>query len=219
MRKADHEFCVDVTKEFASDPLCGLLFLHPVDLGSEDANALYRKQVLMPMDLATVQARLKEKDHYPSVAAWAGDVALIFENAIAFNGEGSIVTNVARFFNAKLTKRIGAFAVESDSDYHTRLGNAVATFYDLLSRPPTASGLTSDCPPVETVGGFFDEYSLNVLGQKLNDLMRSPAAAEVAELLGCEEGRDMEVDLGVLDDETVRSLWAFVREKEEQKHN
>jgi hypothetical protein len=204
-----------VTKKFIADPLCSRLFLHPVDLESDAANAEYRSRIHHPMDLTTVQTRLKDKDYYSSVNAWARDFLLIFDNALQFDEGASIVSSVARFFKAKLQKQIERITAPSDADYVARVGTAVANYVDLLSRPPDGA---PQCPPVEDLGGLFDEYSLNLLSQKLNKLSKAPETRPAMDgfLRGFVKGNDDdgEIDVGVLDKDKIESLWEFVRENE-----
>jgi hypothetical protein len=168
------------------------------------------------MDLTTLQTRLKDKEHYETISDWVQDFFLIFDNAIQFDQDSSIVSSVARFFKAKLQKQIDRITGTSDAEYTARLGTAVARYSDLLSRPPSSASPEPPCPRVEDLGGLFDEYSLNLLSQKLNRLARAGKAAEMAGFFGevTDDGTPVEIDLGVLSEDKIKSLWAFVRERE-----
>jgi hypothetical protein len=214
MKRHIHDQVNDFTRKLISDPLSSSLFLHPVDLGNELANAQYRAIVGRPMDLTHVQTSLKDREY--SFDGWCADVRAIFDNAITYNGSGSYITGVAQYFGAKLDKFVVHITRKSDAAYTATLGTAFAAYLDILGRPPL--GARTALAPVENMGGAFEEHALALLAKKMNKIVAS-GADEVLDLLpdvaGNEDGDEQtEVDVGVLPKEKVKELWAFVRRKE-----
>jgi hypothetical protein len=206
MHRWQHDLCADCTRRFVLDPLCAFFFLNPVDLGSDSANAEYRRVVGSPMDLATVQSRLKDKE-YPTVQSWAADFTLIFDNAIKFDQNISFISGIAQYYKQKIQKHATRIATASDAEYVKRFGIAFAAYFDLLSKPPP--GLTTSVASVAALG----EHSLDLLAHKLNKLMNEDVNKELMELLGATE-KGAEIDVGALSHDEVAALWEFVREKE-----
>jgi hypothetical protein len=212
MHRWQQDQCLDCTRRFVGDPLCAFFFLNPVDLGSDSANAEYRQVVRSPMDLTTVQSRLRERE-YVTVQSWAADFALIFDNAIKFDQNISFISGIAQYYKQKLQKHAARIALSSDGDYIKRFGIAFAAYLDVLSKPPPS--LTTSVAPVDAVGGAFEEHSLDLLAQKLNKMMSEDVNRELMRLLGVTE-KGEEIDVGSLSHDDVKALWAFVREKEGQ---
>jgi hypothetical protein len=210
MKRHIHDQVGDFTRKLMSDPLSSSLFLHPVDLGNELANAQYRTIVGQPMDLTHVQTSLKDREY--SFDNWCTDVRAIFDNAITYNGNGSYITGVAQYFRAKLDKLVVHITRKSDAAYMAALGTAFAGYVDILSRPPP--GPRTALTPIENMGGAFAQHALALLAKKMNKIVAG-SADEVLDLLPEIDGGDQtEVDVGVLPEEKVKELWAFVRKKE-----
>jgi hypothetical protein len=222
MRLAAYGQCCELTKKFASEPLCSFLFLVAVDLGSEAANLEYRRVVKTPMDLTTLSNRLKDREYYQSVQAWAADFALIFDNAILFNGPSSILGGIAKYYREKLDKHVAQIALPSESSFFaTKLLNLYVGLLDVLSRPPPSSQLVASINGINTLGEPFDQPALAVLAKKLNKLMDEESSKELMQLLQKvneveSEGGVIEVDIGKLTPDEIGILWEFVRKKREK---
>jgi hypothetical protein len=84
-------------------PLLQKLLLHPRNNGvfnsPVDPQALglthYFDRVRCPMDLGTVKAKLLQSEYTSLAEVWR-DVRLVFENAIAFNGDAHVVGQAAK---------------------------------------------------------------------------------------------------------------------------
>jgi hypothetical protein len=122
--------CLAVMRQLSSYRIA-TMFALPVD-PVRDSCPNYFDIVRHPMDLGTITAKLQNNE-YATVSEWQRDVALIWENAAAFNGPNSVVAILARqlqLFFKDLTEYI---TVDEKSDWLNKL-------YDLKSQISTIRG-------------------------------------------------------------------------------
>jgi hypothetical protein len=215
--------CREYTRKFMSDPACSLLFLDPIDFGSDAANAEYRRIVQKPMNLSTVYSKLKDRDEsYSSVDEWARDMSLIFDNSIRFNDEGSAVAGIAQYFKTKLEKYVQRINCErlSENEYTAKLCKITAKYLDILAHPPEPYDQGPAEVKFENMKGNLRIAALDILADELNRLLESGAVVEVSEILEKGDFREAddgvtEIDVGDLADQDIDKLWAIVRRKKE----
>jgi hypothetical protein len=198
-----------------------MLFLDPVDLGSDEANAEYRRMIRKPMDFATVRSKLKDKDRpYSSIEAWSADVALIFDNSISFNGESSAISGVARYYKEKLDKYVSRIATvdSSPAEFASTLARLTAEYVEILSHPPDDADLECSIQSTRSFGGTLKVASMDMLADELNQLASNRDLDEVCRILfghapSKDDGEVTEIDVVDLDDNVIERLWAVIREK------
>jgi hypothetical protein len=95
----------DIQAHRKFDTLCGCLFKPvPLDgwIGSETYLPVLKRHNSYPIDLGTIQDRLKKGDFYESHHSFASDVRRVFHNAFVFNADPK---NFIRSIASKLSKK------------------------------------------------------------------------------------------------------------------
>lgn len=112
--------CTPVLKKLI-DHECSWIFMQPVDpieLNLPD----YFDVVKRPMDLGSIKKRM-ENSCYKSISEFGADVNLTFDNAIAYNGDGSDVCKVAREMKASFDKLFQAMTTNIEVEEEQRKSN------------------------------------------------------------------------------------------------
>lgn len=125
--------CIKITKEFMDDKLSSLFMepFHP----DKDLQDEYYSIIKKPMDLSTVMRKLKENS-YLSIGDWSDDMKLIFDNAINFNGEESLVGSIAIYLKRKLVKRMKIIENLNSRNYENQIINLTIDLNKTLLNPP-----------------------------------------------------------------------------------
>ena len=90
----------------------------PVELGLPDYFEIIKK----PMDLGTVQKRL-DNGNYHCIEDFATDVNLTFENAMRYNGDGSVVYDMANTLRTKFESDMKKLESQLESEDQQRRQN------------------------------------------------------------------------------------------------
>lgn len=209
--------CLNLLQKLKKHP-CAHPFLEPVDvegLGLHD----YYDIVKEPMDISTVEAKLKNGE-YPSVIAFAADVRKIWGNAFLYNPKGTpiyqMTAEMSNYFE-KLFKEVENVTftdtvkdlerkVEKLSkqitDYHHRGGRFGQTSKSsksssLLDKPMT---LQEKKQLGQNIGLLPPEYLRGVW-----DI--------VSETIGAQGQDEIEIDINKLPTRVARELERFVKNK------
>ncbi|KAH0785689.1 Bromodomain containing protein [Histomonas meleagridis] len=111
--------CQKITREFINNPLC-MLFVHPLTFVDKKSQLEYTSKIKEQMDLQTVNKKLKD-NCYSNLQEWAYDMYLIFNNAILFNDETSIIGGAAVYLRKRLDKRIRQLEAMNLRNYEDQL--------------------------------------------------------------------------------------------------
>lgn len=125
--------CMKITKEFMDDKLSSL-FLEPFHPDKEIQKEYY-SIIKKPMDLSTIMSRLKENS-YLSIGDWSDDMNLVFENAIKYNGEDSLVGSIAVYLKKKLEKKKKTLENLNSRNFEDQIINYTLMLNQALSNPP-----------------------------------------------------------------------------------
>ena len=98
----DHELMVKLTNLMFDSPACSI-FRDPVD-PERDIVPTYFDVIKNPIDLGKIKKRVYE-NYYQNIDDWVKDINLVFDNAILFNGQYSVITNIAQCMKAKFEKK------------------------------------------------------------------------------------------------------------------
>lgn len=112
--------CTPVLKKL-TDHECAWIFMQPVDpveLNLPD----YFDIVKTPMDLGSIKKRL-DNNCYKCISEFGADVRLTFDNAVAYNGEGSDVCKVAREMKATFEKYYQGMIAHIEAEEEQRKSN------------------------------------------------------------------------------------------------
>lgn len=210
----------------------GWVFNTPVDAA---ALKLYNYHTIInnPMDLGTIKSKLS-KNEYESPLAFASDVRLTFQNAMVYNGKGSEVFVMAErllflfedLFNPIHQKLIGNQTKKQNSStkipVEKPIPNPAAVFEKPVSNPRKSNHVTPvPCTPIANIQRSnkpeMTAEEKSELAAGLQNLQLGPEGMDqimaitkkgVSSLQ--QEGDEIELDLGVLDDETLWELHNFI---------
>ena len=105
--------------------------IDPVRDGAPD----YLDFVKEPMALAEVKRKLLQ-DEYHTVEDYKRDVNLIWSNAAAYNGEGTLFTDMAREAEYWFEKKMKKFPSSQAEEWTRKIQKTTEKFYKVLAHPP-----------------------------------------------------------------------------------
>ena len=109
--------CSPVLKKLI-DHECSWIFMQPVDPAELNLPD-YFEIIKNPMDLGTIKKKV-ENNGYKLISEFGADVRLTFDNAIAYNGDGSDVCKVARDMKLTFEKLHGQMIANIDAEEEQR---------------------------------------------------------------------------------------------------
>jgi len=127
-----------ITNDFIKDPIAAP-FVDPIASDAHFAKE-YFERIKKPMDLTTIKRNLSDK-FYSSIDQWVADFNLIFDNAVAFNGEEDIISSYAKYLKRKFAKRQKELLFQNTRTIEAeiiKLRNQLAV---LLLNPPNNCGM------------------------------------------------------------------------------
>jgi hypothetical protein len=139
MKPAQFKLCLSITHRLQEHPSTAI-FRQPVN---PETDPSYSDAVADPVDLGTVESRLKNRD-YRSVRQWKQDIKLIWENAIAYYGSRSWPGILAHEGDRLFEKYLRAFSATTLVGWLGRLSDLKLVFDELASHPPV--GVQDSCP-------------------------------------------------------------------------
>ncbi|KAK8900021.1 hypothetical protein M9Y10_002344 [Tritrichomonas musculus] len=210
-----HSLCNECTHKFLNNPLC-ILFKDPVAFDNRELDEEYRRRIPKPMDLTTLQANLKDRDHYKDPEEWANDFRLIFDNAMTFYQPKTELYVLAAHLKQKFEKFYSKLKYLTPSTYVQRATQLYANYLEILTHPPQNASFNVDLPLIENIGHGFEETSLELLTDKLNKISNPERFEELHKIIQNKpnDNQDSVVDVGSLPQETIKKLWEFVRKSE-----
>lgn len=192
--------CADILRRLKKHKCAGP-FLHPVDvegLGLYD----YYDVVSEPMDLSTVEKKLKGTE-YLTIQEFGQDIKKIWDNALAYNTEGSSIHQMTLNMKTYFTK---IFAEISDFQFNDKVKDLEEQVRYLtkavteLTRP----GVQTLAPPKPNKGG--------------NKASRSPAVAHDEEMT-VKEKKTLCEHIKKLQPEALQGVWEIVSKGLPEKQN
>lgn len=213
--------CIKITNEFYNNPL-SLLFQNPYTPDSKSA-ADYRNTIKKPMDLSTVKKRIKDK-RYSNYQEWAEDMFLIFNNAVLYHEETSLIGGVASYLRKKLHKKVQQLEANNLRNYEAQLisiGNQLSK--TIKDAPPDFNVIAK----IETSTTASDDFTIERI-QRLNGtlekLVEKGKSNEIIQILR-ESNTDQPflenqtIDLAHLGRRALINLENYVKHQESQETN
>jgi hypothetical protein len=90
------------------------------------------------MDLETVRKKLKD-GNYTSYKEWINDIDLIFDNAVEFNGKGSVPAGMAEYLRKKSAKLSQKLAYLNHQNFEERVRSIHRRITSLTTQLTTAA--------------------------------------------------------------------------------
>jgi hypothetical protein len=135
--------CIKITNKLLKNPL-SLYFRQPVDPVHDNLPDYFDK-IKTPMDISTVLQKLSE-NKYSAVDKWKEDVALIWRNAIYYNGEGSLPASFAHELS-EVFKRLCDVIPKTEWElWMVRLRRAHQRLVQYIKARPDAGRAPADAP-------------------------------------------------------------------------
>ena len=182
-----HSRMLSITNEFLKDPI-SVYFTQPISQ-DDDFAADYFALIKHPMDLKTLKRNIME-NKYNSITEWAKDFNLIFDNAIAFNGEGNLISGAAHYLQKKFSKKYKEFLLQNSQLFESQIIELRNKLANLLNNPPVNSGMRSTSQfsdiPVEP----FTKERIILLMNRLNNVTNEKTLAKIRETLEIDKSED-----------------------------
>ena len=168
--------CRTITEKFINDPLAMLFLAHYEP--PEDIAEAYHAKVSTPMDLATVKMKL-QNEGYTNHEEWVRDMNLIFDNAINFNGDTSVIGGVALYFKRKLDRYVQRFELSNTRNFEAKLIEAYRNLQNTIQAIPAEMGIAVEpeepCPALDD----FTVARFESLKQKLGEVVAAGKMEDV----------------------------------------
>ena len=172
--------CRTITEKFINDPLAMLFLAHYEP--PEDIAEAYHAKVSTPMDLATVKMKL-QNEGYTNHEEWVRDMNLIFDNAINFNGDTSVIGGVALYFKRKLDRYVQRFELSNTRNFEAKLIEAYRNLQNTIQAIPAEMGIAVEpeepCPALDD----FTVARFESLKQKLGEVVAAGKMEDVLAIL------------------------------------
>ena len=120
------QLCKKITDEICECPISSV-FRSPVP--SNDLN--YHEIIKQPMDLGTIKRKLKT-NVYNTVLEWKNDMDLIFDNAIQYNGNESLIGGYATYLRHKTEKLCHQFILLNHHNHEIALRYLYSQLSELI---------------------------------------------------------------------------------------
>ena len=207
--------CDSITRELYNHPL-SRLFREPVDTSLYPD---YREVVKTPMDLGTVQEKLRKR-RYRSVKEWQDDISLIWSNCDRYNGPNSGFTPILDHLKGLVRKLSKELAPTSMRDIAAEMLSATSRMTKLTDRPPReiASLFPSNTYKESDVRLPFTSRDIEDLSNNIKRLQRDGSVDDQQQLLQIArwfavDCRNGDVDIAQMSDEAKVYLRWFTRER------
>ncbi|KAK8886009.1 hypothetical protein M9Y10_041468 [Tritrichomonas musculus] len=161
--------CLKITTDFIDDKL-SLLFKDPFHPDKEIQDEYY-SIIKKPMDLSTVMRKLKE-NAYISIGDWSDDMNLIFDNAIKYNGESSLVGSIALYLKQKFEKKKKSIENLNSRNYEDQIIAYTRELNQTLLKPPDSLSVEIDTQASINRLNNFTISQFEQIKDKLNFLIQ-----------------------------------------------
>jgi hypothetical protein len=183
--------CTQFTQHLISHPISAI-FRKPVQ------DDLYLQRILRPMDLETIRKKLKD-GNYSSHNEWAADLSLMFDNAVEFNGEGSVTAGMAEYLRKKTAKMLERIDYFNHQNFEERVRSI---YREIASLTAQLTGTTVTTTP---------RYEVKELEPMLSALSDTHEVARIVKQNGdqrvLKKAKEGLVNLDHLSRKTLDSLW------------
>lgn len=213
--------CLTLTNLFTVNPLA-ILFVEPYHPPEEIA-AEYHAKVPTPMDLKTVKSKLLEAK-YASLNEWAKDMNLIFDNAINFNGDDSVIGGVARYLKEKLQRNVERFELCNARNFEARLIEANKKLQEAIEAIPSATGVNAVHDEICPGLADFTYERFEAIKRGLNEISTSAKMMDIAAIIKrydreVLDGPHPKIDVARLSRHTLLLLEKMIKKAQDEREN
>ncbi|KAH0785269.1 Bromodomain containing protein [Histomonas meleagridis] len=147
--------CIELTNKMLRMDLCRPFKdkVDPIRDGAPD----YLTIVQRPMDLTTIRKKLNNNE-YKSYENWAEDVNQVWENAMIYNNEGTLIYVMAQDMELWFRKKYQNLPQDRDEEWMKTLRKASKKMLELSRHPP--SSIASARASIFTDADFLSTISL-----------------------------------------------------------
>lgn len=208
--------CRLITKEIKDNPL-SFLFKDPIL--DKEYFAEYKSKIAIPMDLSTVQQKLKD-NKYENFQQWADDMIRIFDNAVTYNTAESVIGGVAIYLKKKTESRIRKIYSCNIRNYEHLLLDMCKQINYEFSKPPSSYKVTpKKIPEIDQMTDFTTKR-IESLIKSLNELIGKGKITEILDVLsasgehfssGKDQNTDLSIDLARISRKSLLDLEAYIK--------
>lgn len=173
--------CIKITKQFMDDKLSGF-FIEPFHDPDKAVRDDYYSIIKKPMDLSTIMKKLKE-NNYVCISDWSNDMNLIFDNAIKYNTDKTLIGNIAIYLKRKLEKKIKNIENLNSRNYEDQIINFTLELNQTLLNPPESISVETDDQSTIEKLEEFSTTRINELKNKLESLIKDNKEDQIIKCL------------------------------------
>ena len=130
----DKTWCLKIINDMLKWQLTSI-FRNPVDPERDSAPNYYIK-VKNPIDLSSIKKKLLDNT-YKNVLNFINDIDLIYQNALLFHGENSMITFIAKDISNWIKEKYDKKASSQEQEWEKDLNQAITDLQNhLLIKPP-----------------------------------------------------------------------------------
>ncbi|KAH0793171.1 Bromodomain containing protein [Histomonas meleagridis] len=139
-------------------------FIDKVDPDRDGAKG-YFDIIKSPMDLTTIKKKLSG-NKYASIEEWKHDVNQIWENAMVYNDEGTLLYLIAKEMKLWFNRKYIKIPINKDEDWILSLTKTSKKLYDLSLLPPSTIATfhpPTALPPIEVAQSPAEEIKQSII--------------------------------------------------------
>ncbi|KAH0794580.1 Bromodomain containing protein [Histomonas meleagridis] len=126
-----YEKCNEIIQEIIDNPLADI-FVDPVDTTIVTD---YLKVIKDPQDLSTIKKRLEKKEYY-TLDSFLNETNLVWDNAVKYNGQGTLYAEIAIYFSKKFNKKINGLPGRGTIHWINRVNFLIRKINNLVVKAP-----------------------------------------------------------------------------------
>ena len=205
--------CLDVIEKISSMSMCSL-FLDPVDPVNDGAPDYYQI-IKNPQCFSQIREKL-ESDKYKYTYEWKNDVNLIFSNAILYNGETSVIGEIAAAMKETFYRLSKGIVTYTEREWIARVNHYNAKINKLMLNPPKLNKIKLPQADIEFP---LSEKEMKALSTATLSLTSRNDTFQMIELLtsfGMNielDKPELKIDLNQIPSQAVYALQKYVKER------
>ena len=192
------QYCSQITNILFDDPLAGI-FRVPAFQSPTDP---YLQYIQKPMDFGTIKKKIKD-NAYLNINEWKNDIDLVFDNAVSYNGDYSVIGGIALYLRKKFKKLMNKYTLSNKQNFEERLRKLYRDLQEEMAKVYNLQ-LDTTLTPI---------YSTQMLETKLTALSDSTEIETIFQKHGLDnlikKGKTT-INLGTLSRECLDDLWRLV---------
>ena len=206
---------LEITNELMKNSF-SVFFLEPFIPNDKQLLREYKSKVKNPMDLGTIKQNIINKK-YNNSKDWINDINLVFDNAISFNLEQSLVGSIALHLKNQFNKKIELFILSNPKNLENKLFDLTNELNCLISNPPIDFEFNNKEELIILNSNEFTNEKIHLLMNSLNEKCKKGESSKILNIINnCSFDKKYEsldpINLSHLNRSILNELNKFVNE-------